>query len=310
MKHYTSKYTALLAVLATISVAGWVVAADTNGFNYPARRLLPAAWKATWSPDSKRLAFTKYGFVEVSGNIREAGGISVLELESGKVTDLRPDGKDPAWSPDGKFIAYVGTTNPTAVVWVVSAQGGEPVKVGEGEFPAWTPDSKRVVFRGRPQNKILSVGLDASQEEPTVFFANPISMYPAISPDGSRIAFGSERILKVFVTKTGQLIASLPHGNLGLLPGWSPDGRQVAFGGFGRWPGLWIFDVERGGAYQVNTNGTMPAWSPDGKRLVYDVREDFRDPVPEKTRELWVIETASLPRNPALTNQLPAPVNK
>lgn len=162
-------------------------------------------------------------------------------------------------------------------------------------------------FHGRlpNKNKILSVGLDAPQEEPTVFFANPISLYPAISPDGSRIAFGSARILKVFDTKTGQLIASLPHGDLALLPGWSPDGRQVAFGGGGRWPGLWIFDVERGGAYLVATNGTMPAWSPDGKRLVYDVREGLRDGVVERTRELWVMETASLPRNPVLTNQLP-----
>jgi len=61
MKETKSKYIALLTVLATISIAGWVVASDTNGFNYPARQLLPAAWKASWSPDSKSVAFTRQG---------------------------------------------------------------------------------------------------------------------------------------------------------------------------------------------------------------------------------------------------------
>jgi len=306
MKHYTSKCSALFTVLATISVAGWVVASDTNGFNYPARQLLPAAWKASWSPDSKNLAFTRQG-----------GGIAVLELESGRVTDLKPGGKDPAWSPDGKFIAYVGGTGERGdntfpeEVWIIPAQGGEPVKIGQGGFPAWTADSKRVLCHSRSQSKILSVAVDSPQEAPAVFFASPPSLYPAISPDGSRIAFGGQGKLTVFEAKTGQTIASFSTpGEPGLLPGWSHDGRQVAFGGFGTGrTGLWILDVERGGAYQVakDPRCTMPAWSPDGKYLVFDVRAVTNA---VEARALWIINTESLPRNPALTNQLPAPVNK
>ena len=85
MNHLKSKPIVFLTVLATIMVPSRLLAADTNDFNYPARQLLPAAWKASWSPDSKNLVFT-----------RDGGGIAVLELESGSVTNLRPDGKDPA----------------------------------------------------------------------------------------------------------------------------------------------------------------------------------------------------------------------
>jgi len=299
MKNYTSKYAALLTVLATISIAGWVVASETDGFNYPARQLLPAAWKASWSPDSKSLAFTRQG-----------GGIAVLEFESGRVTDLKPGGKDPAWSPDGKFIAYVSGTGEKGdvlsaqEVWIMPAKGGEPVKIGQGGFPAWTADSKRVLFHS--QGRILSVGVDAPQEAPAIFFASPPSLYPAISPDGSRIAFGGQGKLTAFEVKTGQTIASFSTpGEPGLLPGWSPDGRQVAFGGFGAGrTGLWIFDVELGGAYQVakDPRCTMPAWSPDGKYLVFDLRAVTNA---VEARALWMINTESLPRNPTLTNQLP-----
>jgi Tol biopolymer transport system component len=298
MNQSKSKPRVYLTVLA-MSVAGWAAGSDTNGFNYPARQLLPAAWKATWSPDSKNLAFTRRG-----------GGISVLELESRRVTDLRPDGKDPAWSPDGKFIAYVsgkGERGETfsEEVWVLPAQGGEPVKIGRGGFPAWTADSQRVLFHSRNQSKILSVGVAAPQESPAVFFESPASSYSAISPDGSRIASGGGGKLTVFETKTGQAVASLATPDEpGFLPGWSPDGRLVAFGGFssGR-AGLWIFDVERGGAYQLakDPGCTMPAWSPDGKYLVFDVRAG----TDALERALWVINTESLPRNPVLTNQLP-----
>ena len=53
----------------------------------------------------------------------------MLELESGQVTDLRPESKDPAWSPDGKFIAYVGgkgvrgESSSSEEVWIIPAKG-------------------------------------------------------------------------------------------------------------------------------------------------------------------------------------------
>ena len=171
---------------------------------------------------------------------------------------------------------------------------------------------RRVLFRY--QSTILSVAVDAPQESPAVFFASLPSPYPAISLDGSRIASGGQEKLTVYETKTGEVIASLSTpGEHGLLAGWSPDGRQVAFGGWGGSEcraGLWIFDVQRGGAYQVakDPRCMMPAWSPDGKSLVFDLRSETN--FVATRRALWIISTESLPRTPVLTNQLPARVDR
>jgi thiol-disulfide isomerase/thioredoxin len=265
------------------------------GCEYPVELLQPAAWKASWSPDNQRLAYGKQG-----------GGISVFDLATHRVTDLVPKGQDPAWSTDAKFIAYVTAGSQEYLseeVWMVPASGGDPVKVGDGGFPTWSADGSQVIYHSRKLNQILSAKVNALDEPPAVFFEKPLSWYPAISPDSSRIAFGVQDKLVVVERTTGKTLASLPTpGERGLLPCWSPDGRRVAFGGFaGNRAGLWIFDVERGGAFQVakNPGCTMPAWSPDCKSLAFDLRGS--------TNEIWLVKTKDLPRNPPLTKQLPSP---
>jgi len=262
------------------------------GCQYPAELLRPAAWKASWSPRNQRLAYGKQG-----------GGIAILDLATHRVTDLVSKGQDSAWSPDGKYIAYVisgGEAYLSEEVWLVPTAGGNPVKVGDGGFPTWSADCSQVIFHSRKLNQILSAKVSALDEPPAVFFKNPLSWYPAISPDGSCIAFGVPDKLVVVDRGTGEILARLATpGERGLLPCWSPDGRQVAFGGFaGSRAGLWIFDVERGGAFQVakKPGCTMPAWSPDGKSLAFDLRG--------RTNEIWLVKTKDFPRHPPLTKQL------
>jgi thiol-disulfide isomerase/thioredoxin/tetratricopeptide (TPR) repeat protein len=281
--------------LAAARRAWWLGHRDL-GSEYPASLVVPAGWKASFAPDNQRIAIGKIG-----------GGIAVVDLATQQITDLVPKGQDPAWSPDGKFIAYVtvgGEAYLSEEVWMVPTAGGGPVKIGDGGFPAWTADSSRVVFHSRKLNQILSAGVGAFDESPSVFFEKPLSWYPAVSPDGSRIAFGVPNKLVVVDRATGETLASLATpGERGLLPCWSPDGRQVAFGGIvGSRAGLWIYDVERRGAFQVarNSGCTMPAWSPDGKQLAFDLRG--------ATNEVWLINTDVLPRDPVLTQELPSRV--
>ncbi|MCU0915411.1 MAG: protein kinase [Planctomycetes bacterium] len=249
---------------------------------FPERsRLVAAGWKASWSPDGNRLVFSSRG----------RNGLQILDIPSGRTTELTSSGKDPAWSPDGRFIAYVqGPETSDEETWVVKSNGETPRRLLDGGFPNWSADGRTLYAHSRKENKIFALAIEEPNAEPQVFYDRPISWYPAISPDGKRIAFGGKDALIIVDRQSGEPLLTWPTpGHRGLLPAWSPDGRLVAFGGFVSEPfGVWVLKVASAEAVQVADGPfTMPAWSADGKKLAADLRW-------EDTREIWMIPTAKL----------------
>ena len=94
------------------------------------------------SPDGKKLAYT-----------RGAADLHIIDLESNEDTLLLPgwslDGYE--WSPDSRWIAI--TRNDAQFnedIWIVSAEGGEPVNVSmhpdDDSSPTWSPDGRKLAF--------------------------------------------------------------------------------------------------------------------------------------------------------------------
>jgi Tol biopolymer transport system component len=217
-----------------------------------------------------------------------------LNLDSGETTDLTSSGKDPAWSPDGRLIAYVNEVSfndyRSEEVWLIESVEGYPRKFADGGFPSWSADGKTLFVHSRKDRKILAMGVDKPDAQSEVFFDRPQSWYPAISPDGERIAFGRTNALIVMDRETGETVLTWPTpGSRGLLPAWSPDGSRIAFGSFDNSRlGLWLLDVKTERAVQVAEGPyTMPAWSKDGTKLAFDLRSGNR-------REVWMVETKAL----------------
>jgi dipeptidyl aminopeptidase/acylaminoacyl peptidase len=250
------------------------------------KKLVSSGWKGSWSPEGTQLVFAR----------TQRRGLQILDLESGTITDLTSSGKDPVWSPDGQFIAYVDEQSFNAYlseeVWLVKSTGGTTRKLVVGGFPNWSADGKTLFVQSRKETEILAIDVNDLDAEPKVFFDGPQSWYPTVSPNGKQIAFGRKGTLVIVDRETGKTILEWPTpGSRGLLPAWSPDGNRIAFGGFEGNPlGLWVLDVRTEEAVQVaKGHYTMPAWSKDGTKLAFDHR--WRN-----TREIWIVETESLAR--------------
>jgi Tol biopolymer transport system component len=111
---------------------------------------IKVAWAdLDWSPDGKSLAYFSKDAEALEGTL------NVIPLEGGKprVICRVPEvsgHSDLSWSPDGRRIAFVSEDK----IWVVPAEGGEPVEVrtdveAEALELDWSPDGRKIAFTGR-----------------------------------------------------------------------------------------------------------------------------------------------------------------
>src|SRR5947207_13465428 len=140
------------------------------------RRVTIGLWKPSFSPDATRIAVG-----------RADAGIELVELATGARRKLTVFGYDPAWSPDGRFIAFT-SGGKQEDVWVVEAAGGQPRQVAAGGYPSWSADGKRLFFVTRPQGQIYVVPIDDPAAAPAPVFGQVNAWFPAISPAERRAA--------------------------------------------------------------------------------------------------------------------------
>ena len=144
----------------------------------------------------------------------------------------------PAYSPDGKKIAFMSGRSGTPEIWVCASDGSNPVQLtslGGADLlgPKWSPDGQNIAFAAAPgviQNiYVVSVNGGAPRRMTTNMTGN--DGWPYWSQDGQSLYFKSTRTgvgeIWKMPAKGGEAVQITRHG--GDVPQESPDGRFVYY---------------------------------------------------------------------------------
>jgi TolB protein len=150
------------------------------------------AWGPTVSKDGNKVAY------QVANSENKAGwSIWVMDRDGRSATELG-EGEEPAFSPDGKKLAFTATdAKGSRQIWVMDTSGGNRVQItneNDNHKPVWHPSGKKLVFvSNRAENDDVWMSeLDSPRMvQLTNYFGDDTD--PEFTPDGRYLLFASTR---------------------------------------------------------------------------------------------------------------------
>jgi len=252
-------------------------------------------------PDGRTLAFFRWA--SWSGS-----DLFLLDLSE----DLKPVGEprrltfgnwraaSPAWTTDGSSLVFSASSGGDSSLWRVAASGtSTPQRLAaigaNGAYPAISRRGNRLAYaQSSIDYNIWRVKIPTSGETakpPQEFIESTRNDdLPQFSPDGTKIAFVSQRSgsTEVYVCdaegSNAVQVTFLGGPNIGNPPRWSPDGRRLAFSANIEGPSeVYVVNASGGSPQRLTSDpvgSANPSWSSDGRWILFDTNGVGTERVP------------------------------
>ena len=225
-------------------------------------------YRMSLSPDGKELAYTSVENNKQHIYIKDVAGVPQKQLVDNQA-------REPVYSPDGKWIAYVEDKNlgiGGGNLWIIPESGGLPelvAKAGQASSPVWSPDGNTIAFLDFEKRKQINI-VQVPKNSQSI---NNVTSIEA--PEGTE--------------------------NIFLLAGWTPENKIGLLLITKRQFALYTLPANGGPASTVLTDGyiSQPRWSPDGEQIYYTTQLNEGN---EQTSRTWL---ASVPAKGGSGQPLP-----
>ncbi|MGE0385696.1 MAG: Tol-Pal system beta propeller repeat protein TolB [Gammaproteobacteria bacterium] len=279
----------LVDVFRGTTLAGYRIPTGTAALRFTAHQIADIIYEKLLGQRGAFATRVAYVTVEGKGDPKRGGRGRTYKLQLSDadgydartlVTSAEPL-LSPAWSPDGRRIAYVSFENRNSAIWIQDVETGRREQVSGGiginSAPSWSPDGRSLALTlsrdGNPEIYILDL---ASRAMRRITNDPGIDTEADFAPDGRSLAFTSDRgggpqIYTVSLSDGSVRRLTFDMGRYNSRPRWSPDGKRLAFV-HGEGGAFRIATMEIGGGMELLTQTRMdesPSFAPNGSMIIY-----------------------------------------
>lgn len=211
----------------------------------------------------------------------------------------------PAWSPDGRAIAYTSYDGGNPSILIREIDSGQTRRIayeGINITPTWLPGggglAATLSVNGDEEIYLLT---ESGKIDKRLTDSWGIDVSPTFSPDGKKMAFVSKRAgsPQIYIKNldTDEVRRLTYEGNYNTEPDWSPDGDRIVYSAMSDGQAdICVIGTDGGGLKQLTHNAgsnESPSWSPDGTLVVFSSTRSG-------TAKLYVMTASGTDQRPLL----------
>ena len=224
---------------------------------------------------------TEIAYIQAAKKGKEIGIMDMNGENAGVITKDKSINLSPAFSPDGKTIAYTSfSKSGNAEIYITGSHGGGSKKITStgtiNVSPTWGPNGNLTVAQAQEGDTNLVILNLAGSLVRKLTSSFGIDVNRSWSPDGSQVVFASERAGRLHLFKSdasGGHVERLTYvGVQNDNPAWSPKGDKIVFQSLeGNWD-LFIMNTDGSMLQRLtssNGNNESPTWSPNARFIAF-----------------------------------------